>query len=75
MSVNEILSFAGNEEKYRDMVNERSKKKSAATIHFKEFEIVEQPSFVDYLKSGWYINTYFAIDFTASNKELHALDP
>ena len=75
MSVNEITSIAGKEDKYRELVNERSKHKLAATINFKEFEIVEQPSFVDYLKSGWYINTYFAIDFTASNRELHALDP
>ena len=32
------------------------------------------PSFVDYLKACWYINMTVAIDFTASNGELHHLD-
>lgn len=39
------------------------------------FEIVQQPSFVDYLKAGWYINMTVAIDFTASNGDLHELRP
>ena len=45
------------------------------SIIFKNFEIAEQPSFVDYLKAGWYINMTVAIDFTASNGKLHYLDP
>jgi len=34
---------------------------------------VDQPSFVDYLRSGWFINLSVAIDFTASNGEKHRL--
>ncbi len=30
-------------------------------------ELIEKPSFVDYLSSGWQINLHVAIDFTASN--------
>jgi hypothetical protein len=43
--------------------------------------IVEMPNFMDYLRSGWGINSSFAIDFTASNGEiiehnsLHKIDP
>jgi hypothetical protein len=29
------------------------------------------PNFMEYLRSGWAINTSFAIDYTASNGELH----
>jgi hypothetical protein len=32
--------------------------------------MIERPSFVDYLRSGWFINMACAIDFTASNGEL-----
>jgi hypothetical protein len=32
-------------------------------------EIIEKPSFIDYLRSGWQINLHVAIDFTASNGE------
>lgn len=31
------------------------------------------PNFMEYLRSGWAINTSFAIDFTASNGDL--IDP
>ena len=57
------------------MINERAKPKVAGTIKFLDFDIVSQPSFIDYLKAGWYINMTVAIDFTASNGELHDLDP
>lgn len=36
---------------------------------FKQSRIVEQPSFNEYLKSGWHINMSVAIDYTASNGE------
>ena len=62
-------------EPWRELINEKAKPKVAGTIHFSEFEIVDQPSFVDYLKAGWYINMALAIDFTASNGPLHDLDP
>ena len=32
-----------------------------------EFDIVEKPNFVDYLRSGWAVSLVAAIDFTASN--------
>lgn len=46
-----------------------------------DFTIYEKPSFMEYLRSGWGVNTSFAIDFTASNGELsmhrslHRIDP
>lgn len=58
----------------RELINERGKPKVAGTIQFHQFDVVEQPSFVDYLKAGWYINMTVAIDFTASNGELHRLE-
>lgn len=33
------------------------------------FTIIEKPSFLDYLRSGWNVNLSTAIDFTASNGE------
>lgn len=50
-------------------------------IKFEKFMIIEKPSFVEYLRSGWYINMAVGIDFTASNGEtfeptsLHKIDP
>ena len=41
--------------------------KGKGTIEFTEFELIEVPSFVDYLKGGWRISLAVAIDFTASN--------
>ena len=29
--------------------------------------VIEKPTFVDYLRSGWQINLHIAIDFTGSN--------
>jgi hypothetical protein len=43
-------------------------------IEFPKFEIVEQQSFIEYLKDGWKMNMVVAIDFTASNGQLHFLD-
>lgn len=51
------------------------------SITFNKFTVIQKPSFVDYLRSGWYINMSVAIDFTASNGEpiepqsLHRIDP
>mmetsp|Transcript_38901 Transcript_38901/g.59112 ORF Transcript_38901/g.59112 Transcript_38901/m.59112 type:complete len:161 (+) Transcript_38901:761-1243(+) len=36
-------------------------------LKFQESRINEQPSFAEYLKSGWHINLSVAIDYTASN--------
>jgi hypothetical protein len=38
-------------------------------VKIESFAIVETPSFVDYLRSGWGISVCMAIDFTASNGE------
>ena len=42
----------------------------AGLIRFEQFTVVHRPSFVEYLKSGWFINMSTAIDFTASNGEV-----
>jgi hypothetical protein len=50
-------------------------------MKFDAFNIIERPSFVEYLRTGWFINLSLAIDFTASNGEtfepnsLHRIDP
>ena len=41
--------------------------KGQGSIHFKDFQLLEVPSFVDYLRGGWQISLAVAIDFTASN--------
>ena len=41
------------------------------TLTFDVFQVVEKPSFVEYLRSGWFINMACAIDFTASNGEVY----
>ena len=40
------------------------------TMNLDQFELKEMPGFTEYLRSGWGVNTSFAIDFTASNGEL-----
>jgi hypothetical protein len=41
----------------------------AGTLEIHQFKLVEKPSFIDYLRSGWQINLCVAIDYTASNGE------
>lgn len=41
----------------------------AGRITIDQIKLVEKPSFLDYLRSGWQINLHVAIDFTASNGE------
>jgi hypothetical protein len=56
-------------------------RRTPSILRFDKFTIIEKPSFVEYLRSGWYINMSVAIDFTASNGEpiepqsLHRIDP
>lgn len=42
---------------------------AAGRLIIEHFELIEKPSFIDYLRSGWQINLHVAIDFTASNGE------
>lgn len=42
-------------------------------IQFKDFQVIEKPSFVEYLKTGWYVNLSVGIDFTASNQNHHKI--
>ena len=56
---------------WRDLQNEKAKVKVGGFIKIKEFQILEQPNFLEYLKSGWFINLSVAIDFTASNGDRH----
>lgn len=37
------------------------------SLDVRQFEMIERPSFVDYLRAGWGISLAVAIDFTASN--------
>jgi hypothetical protein len=41
----------------------------AGRLQVEYINLVEKPSFIDYLRSGWQINLHVAIDFTASNGE------
>ena len=48
-------------------------------MNIDKFELKEISGFTEYLRSGWGVNTSFAIDFTKSNdhvngKSLHYLD-
>lgn len=73
-TVNEIAS--GKKEFSLDKSGKRG-----GTFNIEQFSIVEMPSFMEYLRSGWAINMSLAIDFTASNGELseprslHKQDP
>mmetsp|Transcript_22197 Transcript_22197/g.29698 ORF Transcript_22197/g.29698 Transcript_22197/m.29698 type:complete len:143 (+) Transcript_22197:850-1278(+) len=42
----------------------------AGALNFNDFRVVENPNFVDYLRSGWQISLSVAIDFTASNGQV-----
>lgn len=50
-------------------------------LTFSDFRLIERPTMMDYLRSGWGICLSVAIDFTASNGELsspsslHYIDP
>ena len=42
---------------------------AAGHMTIDSIKLVEKPSFIEYLRSGWQINLHVAIDFTASNGE------
>jgi hypothetical protein len=50
-------------------------------LTFEKFDIIEYPSMLDYLRSGWAVSLSVAVDFTASNGKLnepgtlHYIDP
>lgn len=46
----------------------------AGLVYLENVRILERPSLVDYLRSGWSINTSFSIDFTASNGDIEDAD-
>ena len=58
-----------NHQKEFPLFNKKGKE-TGMTLIFKEFKKTEQPSFAEYLKSGWFINMSLAIDYTASNGEV-----
>lgn len=43
----------------------------AGTLEFTQFLIIEKPTMLEYLRSGWAISMSVAIDFTASNGEIN----
>ena len=62
-----------------DLIDDKGNK--AGFLEFKQFLVIEKPSMMDFLRSGWIISMCAAIDFTASNGELsnpmslHYIDP
>ncbi len=38
-------------------------------MKIEDITLIEKPSFIDYLRSGWQMNLHVAIDFTASNED------
>jgi hypothetical protein len=54
------------------LTNDRGKQQGF--LRFENIEVVMKPSFVEYLKSGWFINLAVGIDFTASNKDHHKVE-
>ncbi len=60
-----------------NLINEKKaakkgkKYKNSGTLLVNQCKIIEKPSFIDYLRSGWTISLSAAIDFTASNGEAH----
>jgi hypothetical protein len=51
------------------------------TMNFIKFELIERPTMMDYLRSGWIVSLCVAVDWTASNgnlqepTSLHYIDP
>lgn len=43
----------------------------AGILKLTNFKVVENPNFVDYLRSGWQMSLSVAIDFTASNGQIN----
>lgn len=52
-----------------ELTNARNKQRIAGTINIEKLNVVEVPTFVDYLRSGWGISLSVAIDFTLSNRD------
>jgi hypothetical protein len=55
----------------KEMLLKTESGKKAGFIKFADFKVIEKPSFVEYLKSGWYVNLSVGIDFTHSNQNHH----
>ena len=55
-----------------DLINQDGS--SAGVVYIENVFIKEKPNFIDYLRSGWCINTSFAVDFTASNGDMEDAD-
>jgi hypothetical protein len=62
LSVDDIMRNLG---KDHALINEKGKK--MGELCFNDFMVVDKPSFVEYLKSGWYINLAVSVDFTKSS--------
>eukprot|EP00347_Sterkiella_histriomuscorum_P001485 403371854 len=63
LTLNEML-----DRKEFDLKNIHLNQVSGAVI-INQIQLVEKPSFIEYLRSGWQISLTVAIDFTASNGE------
>ena len=43
----------------------------AGEVELAKFQVVNNPNFADYLRSGWQMSLSVAIDFTASNGQVN----
>ncbi len=68
LSVEDILRNLGKE---HALMSEKNR--VGGHLFFQDWVVVDKPSFVEYLKSGWYINLAVSIDLSKSNTNLHAL--
>jgi hypothetical protein len=67
--VSQIDFLIDNNQKEFPLYNNKGKD-TGMVLKFKELLKKEQPSFAEYLKSGWFINMSLAIDYTASNGDV-----
>ena len=58
----------------KKLYNLKKNKSITGNLKVDSFSIIERPSFMEYLRSGWAINMSIAIDFTASNGEIFEQD-
>jgi hypothetical protein len=66
LSIDELNRSQGKKHKLLD-----DRKRIGGEIWFEDLQVVDKPSFVEYLKTGWFVNLAVAIDFTASNGDRH----
>ena len=64
ISFQTLLENLGNQYKLKD-----NKNKDVGFVRFPQLNIIQKPTFLDYLRSGIQLNLVTAIDYTASNRD------